>query len=137
MEQGEKQLLLVDLSARLPYKLWIHFEYEGKLTTINEDRFLDFEDVETLKYTIENPESDGYAKISWKPYLRSLSSMTEEEKKEYKHLVAFSGSPNGAADFINWLNAHHFDYRGLIPMGLAIEITKDNNPYDRKTKGII
>jgi hypothetical protein len=49
--------------------------------------------------------------------------MTEEELNEYKHLVAFSGSPNGAAKFIDWLNAHHFDYNGLIPMGLAIDAT--------------
>jgi len=31
---------------------------------------------------------------------------------------------------IDWLNKNHFDYRGLIPLGLAIEVTKENNPYD-------
>ena len=36
---------------------------------------------------------------------------------------------NEVAKFMDWLNAHHFDYRGLIPMGLAIEVTKENNPY--------
>ena len=72
--------------------------------------------------------------------------MTEEEIKEYKHLVAFSGSSNGAANFVDWLNVHHFDYQDLIPIGLAkdakgfqilihwlwFEIfieTKDNNIY--------
>lgn len=25
---------------------------------------------------------------------------------------------------IDWLLAHHFDYRGLIPMGLALEATE-------------
>ena len=30
---------------------------------------------------------------------------------------------------VDWLNAHHFDYRGLIPMGLAIEVIEENNPY--------
>ena len=33
------------------------------------------------------------------------------------------------SEIINWLNAHHFDYRGLIPKGLAIEVTEDNNLY--------
>ena len=32
-------------------------------------------------------------------------------------------------DAIDWLNKHHFDYRGLIPLGLAIEVTEENNPY--------
>lgn len=30
---------------------------------------------------------------------------------------------------IDQLNAHHFDYRGLIEKGLAIAITEENNPY--------
>ena len=47
--------------------------------------------------------------------------MTEEEKKEYKHLVAFSGSPDGVANFTDWLNKKMFDYRGLIEKGLALE----------------
>jgi hypothetical protein len=60
-----------------------------------------------------------------KPYLRPMSSMTEEELKEYE---------NARSDWYDdlktydWLDAHHFDYRGLIPMGLALEATK--NMYD-------
>lgn len=64
---------------------------------------------------------DGIDTMIVKPYLRQMSSMTEEERKEYKHLVAFSGSPDGAANFVDWLNVHHFDYRGLIEKGLALE----------------
>ena len=76
-----------------------------------------------------------------KPYLRPMSSMIEEEKKEMKaatcpegtgyfyekHLVCPMNhfceliSYEFMADILNWLNAHHFDYRGLIPMGLALE----------------
>ena len=56
-----------------------------------------------------------------KPYLRPMSSMTEEEKKDYNS--KFEGRDfsweiyYGSTD---WLNEHHFDYRGLIPMGLAL-----------------
>lgn len=64
---------------------------------------------------------DNVSKI--KPYLFPLDSMTEEQKKEYKHFVAFSGSPNGAANFIDWLNKNKFDYRGLIEKGLALDAT--------------
>ena len=58
-----------------------------------------------------------------KPCLRSMSSMTEKEKKYYD---VFCTEPymgideEMASNFINWLNTNHFDYRGLIPMGLAL-----------------
>ena len=63
-----------------------------------------------------------------KPYLRLMSSMTEEEKKEYYDLL----SRYDASCFISkigsrlfdWLNSHHFDYRGLIQMGLALEASE-------------
>ena len=65
-----------------------------------------------------------------KPYLRPMSSMTEEEKKEYKALCIEKTFTFGTWQkvkwydtwkSIDWLNAHHFDYRGLIEKGLAIE----------------
>lgn len=70
-----------------------------------------------------------------KPYLRPMSSMTEEEWKDYKNIddrsyscpMDYAHIP--ASDRIDWLLAHRFDYRGLIPKGLAIEVTKENNPY--------
>ncbi len=65
--------------------------------------------------------------IDIKPYLRPMNSMTEEEDKEYRNIdnrsysctMEYSHVP--ASDRINWLNAHHFDYCGLIPKGFAIE----------------
>lgn len=70
-----------------------------------------------------------------KPYLRTLASMTDEERNEYNEYL-FYGSSIGlvsntatAYELIDWLNAHHFDYRGLIEKGLAIEVTENNNPY--------
>ena len=80
-------------------------------------------------------------------YLRSMSSMTEEERKEVENLIKENRpSPYGIINnkgidnllfsvsvtsgvLTNWLNAHHFDYRGLIEKGLAIEVTEENNPY--------
>lgn len=56
-----------------------------------------------------------------KPYLRPMSSMTKEEKKEYNKLLCWR-SPKKVFD---WLNAHHFDYRGLIKKGLALEAPKE------------
>ena len=65
------------------------------------------------------------------PYLRPMSSMTEEERKEHNshRLSKWSTYSEYCANVIDWLNAHHFDYRGLIEKGLAIAITEDNNPY--------
>ena len=87
-----------------------------------------------------------------KPYLRPMSSMTEEEIKEYRslsdevvgsygpyhwefiaHCVRLGIKPDNPhecvdeivdMDAIDWLNAHHFDYRGLIDKGLALEASE-------------
>lgn len=100
-------------------------------------------------------------KILIKPCLRPMSSMTEEERIEFSKLLhkryceedweghistsycieidnVYTDDENGikypsvfSMDAIDWLNAHHFDYRGLIELGLAIDVTKLNkNPYN-------
>lgn len=65
-----------------------------------------------------------------KPYLRPMSSMTEEERNEYLDVkmqecervaLAEVYRPEAISIVLDWLNAHNFDYRGLIPKGLAIE----------------
>ena len=108
MAQEEIQLLLKDLSARLPYGVIVRLDYRDGTIVTREMGIGSFHDM-------------LFGNTKGKPYLRSMDSMTEEERKEYKHLIAFSGSSNGAANFIDWLNAHHFDYRGLIEKGLALE----------------
>ena len=62
-----------------------------------------------------------------KPYLRPMSSMTEEEKKEYQYITErwMYDADYSIVDSIDWLNAHHFDYRGLIQKGLALEAEED------------
>lgn len=115
MKQEEKELVLKDLCCRLPYGVVVELDEKfgfNKGTHKLVKELLDLYCVEGIK-----------------PYLRPMSSMTEEERKEYKHLVAFSGSPDGTANFIDWLNKNMFDYRGLIEKGLAIAVTENNNPY--------
>lgn len=112
MTSEEKDLLLRDICGRLSYEV-ILVAPNGK----------------TIYQTDGNTGAELLVEEGFKPYLRPMSSMTEEERKEYKHLVAFSGSPDGAANFIDWLNKNMFDYRWLIEKDLAIAVTEENNPY--------
>ena len=114
MTQEEKNLLLKDLCARLPYGVKLHYHYaNSRGDYIDEDRELDFSDVETLKYTIEELGIESI-EIEWKPYLRPMSSMTKEEREE------LSCYENGIqrADFYY---SHHIDCRFMIEKGLALE----------------
>lgn len=114
--QESKELLLKDLCARLPYGVKVQsYNYE--------------EDIETIE-TLYEISSDGYTstiecdtlKNIHKPYLFPRSSMTEEQKiEEYKLMNSnFYASTVELPDFYN---KNHIDYRGLIPMGLAIDAT--------------
>lgn len=116
MTQEEKQLLLVDLCARLPYNTKVFF------SIIEED-----EPVElslSVIYCLGGIPL-GQNDIVIKPYLRPMSSMTEEEANEFEQITD-NLLDNGTSEeiwntVIDWLNAHHFDHRHLIPKGLAIE----------------
>ncbi len=115
MEQKLKDLLVKDLCARLPYGVKCNINFNQKDGTLTTE-------------LLQGVMTDS---ISLKPYLRPMSSMTEEERKEYEllanHCIVTSiGFAHLEAQIlINWLNAHHFDYRGLIPMGLALEAPAD------------
>lgn len=102
MTEEEKQLLLIELCTRLPYGVIVQFEgwNPEKLSEV---------DLNTNVY-------NGMGGLPI-PYLRPMSSMTEEEKDEYDRLVMCNAS--WVVD--DWLNKNQFDYRGLIPMGLALE----------------
>jgi len=127
MAQEDIQLLLKDLCARLTYG--IICQVDDGAAGLNDGKLVEIDIPKEFARFDADYYWDAYID-DVKPYLRPMSSMTEEEIKEYKHLIAFSGSPNGAANLVDWLNAHHFDYRGLIKKGLAIEVTKENNPYE-------
>lgn len=136
MTQEDKNLLLRDLCARLPYKP-ICFK---KITNcIPSDSVLLEEDIysfRTGKPTIADYGQHDYYKtvvLELKPYLRPMSSMTEEERLLFYQNTLQYNEETGYSEYtyksIDWLNAHHFDFRGLIEKGLAIAVTEDNNPY--------
>ena len=124
MTQENKDLLLRDLCARLPYGVKIQVPYEDGSGYFDE-----------IVWEVNN---DGPFHVNgWgieyeyvKPYLFPLSSMTEEQ---YDKLYIDSRVKNDSIDIldalandmdaIDWLNKNHFDYRGLIEKGLAIDAT--------------
>lgn len=115
MTREEKQLLIKDLYARLPYEVLCKTEAGMKIiVSISKNNVL------LVDYGFKYNLGDV------KPYLRSLLTMTEEEKEEYCNLqtifLCSSQYPvTDAYKLFDWLNAHHFDYRGLIERGLALE----------------
>lgn len=135
MTQEEKELLLKDLCARLPYGVIIDSKtyneanyrrhYLQRLLTIRAVResvvCVDVDDY-------PDPKCREYALEHCKPYLRPMSSMTEEEVKEYDMLSRLDdeyAQPYDSIHLVDWLNSHHFDYRGLIEKGLALEAPED------------
>lgn len=115
MKQEERQLLLKDLSARLPYNPMVHIH---DLNTTDYDNYLYADDLDSMM---------SYS-IRLKPYLRPMSSMTDEERAErISILYELEGhiEEDVTYKYQDWLNAHHLDYRGLIHKGLAFEAPKD------------
>ena len=123
MTQEDRELLLKDICTRLPYGIFVK---EGDV----DDRVI---------YTYDyHPHIE-----TCKPYLRPMSSMSEEEYKEFckisglrkdeygyfsNHLPEWGNSiitERVMVRTIDWLNSHYFDYRGLIPMGLALEASEE------------
>ena len=137
MTQENKELLLEDLCARLPYGVIVETpKGNGHVCDINLTIF-GYEFGVNVNPTIRDNFSISYIK----PYLFPLSSMTEEQKKyindrwNINENFDFEIDPNwgksfvdlgDVVDYINWLNKNHFDYRGLIEKGLAIDATNLN-----------
>ena len=120
MTQENKELLLKDLSARLPYKV------KCEITTTSEFSNKRFAPkVKELNYLILGTASaiaKGYGgNTSIRPYLFPMSSMTEEQKMDLTKFVA-NGIYNENIVY-DWYNKNHFDYRGLIEKGLALDAT--------------
>ena len=128
MKQEDKELLLRDLCARLPYgaKCNVGEETPCTLSRIEVDNvnghLLDFAE------TKDGLDMQVYLS-EVKPYLFPLSSMTEEQRKEYNSLRSIGVDECGditcfdTFESVDWCNKNHFDYRGLIPMRLAIDAT--------------
>ena len=107
MKQEDKQLLLVDLCARLPY----NFVYLYTNAPLAENKQIILTPV--VISNLMNATED----LVLKPYLRLMSSMTEEEEIFYN--IKYPYIKNH--EQVDWLNSHHFDYRELIAKGLALE----------------
>ena len=137
MTQEDKELLIKDLCARLPYGVkieltwWVMDEGTCMSTTLEPDH-------------IEQIRNDELGDVEIKSYLRPMSSMTDEQcydfycrfveneidyndfKKYYFDGCLWNKvltTINDCGDIIDWLNKYHFDYRGLIEKGLAIDTT--------------
>lgn len=109
MTQEDKDLLLKDLCARLPYGVWI--ERKLKSCKFGAKCMLNAHDISAI-------EREQYEFC--KPYLFPISSMTDEQKEDMIKSSCGIGSDKNVFD---WWNKNHFDYRGLIPMGLANDAT--------------
>lgn len=125
MTQEDRQLLLVDLSARLPYG--IKGAYLNDDGSIPNDRLLS---KITITYTslVTAGHRDGMVlKGEIKPYLFPLSSMTTKQRAELSILVANEYDMLKAFLIeIEFYHKNHIDYRGLIPKDLAIDCTNLN-----------
>ena len=127
MTQEEKDLLLKDLCSRLPYKPIVQIDGCGiwNLRGIDHDDSAELRDRVIVWYGKNQPSSKiSFPIINCKPYLLSLSSMTEEQEKEYNDLNSYElGLFPHTEEALDYLIRNHFDYRGLIERGLAIDAT--------------
>lgn len=115
-KQEDKDLLLKDLCERLPYGVKVYAGEDLAMTL----RQIDYE---CFCEAWENEDFQSHSR--WMlPYLRQMSSMTEEERVERNSILWDLECPideDVIYKYQDWLNKKMFDYRGLIPMGLALE----------------
>lgn len=116
MTQEEKSILLKDLCARVSNGGYVKVSVESTVGFGKDCVVVDIHNlsnfVETTDFNLENV----------KPYLRPMESMTEEEKAYKESYFKWDYT---AWDYVDWLDKKMFDYRGLIPMGLALEAPED------------
>ena len=140
MEQTNKELLLKDLCARLPYGVKVESVFINPDTKEHKSHGIEVFDATDILMI-----RDGFGEF--KPYLFPLSSMTEEQLHELKDIIVFRYNRNTlelvewtethktlefwleevpqyeVVEVFDWLNKNHFDYRGLIPLGIALDAT--------------
>ena len=144
MIQEETDKLMKYLCMALPYGVKI--QVEGLERDIIKDKGIrTLASVLPLRNAVEYDNHGANYGVNIeqvKPYLRPMSSMTEDELGEFNEVTGGISFNEGIIDFgensvyatriiyiIDWLLEHHFDYRGLIEKGLAIKVTEENNPY--------
>ena len=128
MTQEEKMLLIKDLSSRLPYA--VHVQHisglSGILHNISIHHKYDENDniCDAICYTDFLGDGDNITIEQFKPYLFPLSSMTDEQEKEYNNLNCYElGCFPHSEEALDYLIKNHFDYRNLIDKNLAIDAT--------------
>lgn len=146
MTKEEKELLLKDLCARLPYGVYVHVHDTFKYSKVPyENVFLKASDISLLidsislneRYSNKDKRFNRIIKerkdwLEYKPLLFPLSSMTEEQEIEYDATFTTIIYEDGRKDSVmtyksfDWLNKNHFDYRNLINKNLAIDCTNLN-----------
>lgn len=141
MTQEDKELLLKDLCARLPYMPKIKITYQQQGIKGTDEGNVSCDAIEHIVNDLRN----GVI-TDMQIYLRPMKDMTEEERYKLQEItgkdVEISDSSIDIIDssrktfsflelqaVFNWLNKKMFDYGDLIPKGLAIAVTKENNPY--------
>lgn len=123
MTQEEKSLLLRDLCARLPYKVKLQIEGLGN-QIIGDKGIRTIASVLPSRNAVEydmHGSNVGVMIDFVKPYLRSVSNMTEGEKEYMEYLHQFRCNIGYAANKVDFCLKRHLDYRGLIDKGLALE----------------
>ena len=124
MTQEHNELLLIDICARLPYKVKISIPELAN----NKEQVETLNEIFNGKDNLYHVNDSGILIEYIKPYLFPLSSMTNEQKHEYQYITErwMYDSSYSISDSTDWLNKNHFDYRGLIESGLAIDATNLN-----------
>ena len=124
METKDKELLLKDISARLPYGVKCYIPEINIVRTLGtvqydeENTLFDFWDETHTRYEHQLYLSE------FKPYLFPMSSMTEEQKEIREEILdSYNSMERCYITLIEWYYKNHFDYRGLIEKGLAIDAT--------------
>ena len=113
MTQEDKELLIKDICARLPYEVKINNEIQGN--------FVIYGICENYVFVRTTNAYADFPIEKIKPYLFPLSSMTKKQEKEW--LYTLSSDYHITYDTVDWCNKNHFDYRGLIEKELAIDAT--------------
>ena len=118
MTQEDKELLLKDLCARLPYGVKVKFGDNPNI----------FDLEYRIKFAVMYGDSDKLEDIlditNIKPYLFPLSSMTEEQIKEFNSITQKCNTYIGKSILLtDFCNKHHIDWRGFIEKELALDAT--------------
>ena len=133
MTQKDKELLFKDICARVPYYPYALFDLDKKFEGGFQAPIIGMVNKGNTGVIEYNQEFYAYGCMTpfsieeFRIYLRPMSSMTEEEMDEFTQFDVYANGeyvmPNYEA--IDWLNAHHFDFRNLIERDLALEASEN------------